>query len=160
MIIASQHRWKDNEYEPHCAWPEDTLVQWGSKGLVISKEPYYTCFFEAFPSDKTKSGGFIRGEGDTIEAAEDRAFSKYLKEIACAHLWGRETYDNGGQLCRHCRAFRAGILKPVVKLGARRVPISKSEAWILETADEISDEASKPYIKSLKLRKSLFGCEG
>lgn len=151
MKIASQHAWKDSEYQPRHEWPGDTLVQWGGRGVVLGKNPYTTAFFEAFPDKKvTAGGGFIRGEGKTIEEAEDAAFAQFTRETSCQHLWGREHYTNGGQLCRHCRAFRSGHLKDVVKLGSWRKPVEWFEAsWAM-------DGESK-YSHVLRLRASVFG---
>jgi hypothetical protein len=150
--IASHHAWKDKEYQPRHEWPGDTLVQWGGHGLVLSKSSYTTAFFEAFPDKKiTDRGGFIRGEGKTIEEAEDDAFAKFTKESSCQHLWGREHYRNSGQLCRHCRAFRCKTLKEVVILGRHRKPLEWYHVHDLEM-----DSDSK-YIRILRLRAKLFG---
>jgi hypothetical protein len=152
MKIASQHQWKDSDYKPRCEWPGDTLVQWGRSGLVLGRKPYTTAFFEAFPDESlTGSGGFIRGEGATLEEAEDKAFAKFTREIDCNHLWGRETYTNGGQLCRHCRAFRSGHIQPLVKLGEWRKPLESWEASCLDM------ETGDPYLRKLRLRASVFG---
>lgn len=155
MKIAYQHQWKDKDYTPHCAWGEDTFVQWGSRGVVLGKNPYSTAFFEAFPKDKT-TGGFIRGEGETIEAAEDAAFAQFQKETSCSHLWGREHYRNSGQLCRHCRAFRCGYVREVVELGHMRKPLKRWESAFIE---DHSDTDNKKYLRQLQVRKKLFGAE-
>lgn len=151
MKIASQHAWKDNEYKPRHDWPGDTLVQWGGKGVVLGKNPYSTAFFEAFPDKKLTAGGFIRGEGKTIDEAEDDAFSQYQKEASCRHLWGREHYRNSGQLCRYCRAFRCDQVKEVVVLGRHRKPVEWYHAYDLEM------ESDSKYIRILRLRANLFG---
>ncbi|MCW3783029.1 hypothetical protein [Defluviimonas salinarum] len=126
--VADHHRWKDKDHVPSNAWPEDCYVQWGSRGAVLRREGggYRTAFFEAFP----KAGGFIRGEGETIAAAEEKAFATFRRESACAHAWSRKDYTNGGTICRTCGAFRT-TMKPVVKLGHTRRPL---EAWEIETA--------------------------
>lgn len=152
MKIASQHAWKDAEYKPRHDWPGDTLVQWGGKGVVLGKNPYSTAFFEAFPDKSiTKGGGFIRGEGKTIDEAEDAAFARFQKESSCRHHWGREHYRNSGQLCRYCRAFRCGHVKEVVILGRHRKPLEWYHVHDLEM-----DSDSK-YIRILRLRAKLFG---
>ena len=65
-------------YTPVCAWPEDCLVQWGDRGLVLRREKsggsYTTAFFEAFPNNPQT---FIRGEGVCIEEAERLAFKQF-----------------------------------------------------------------------------------
>lgn len=152
MKVASQHAWKDADYKPRYDWPGDTLVQWGGNGVVLGKNPYSTAFFEAFPDKKlSAAGGFIRGEGATIEDAEADAFAKFTKQDACNHLWGREHYRNSGQLCRHCRAFRCDQLKEVVVLGRHRKPL---EWWQAHTLEMDSDKA---WMRVLRLRASLFG---
>lgn len=153
MKIASQHAWKDSDYQPRHEWPGDTLVQWGSSGIVLGKKPYATAFFEAFPDETvTAAGGFIRGEGPTIEDAEADAYAKFKKQHECNHLWGREHYRNSGQLCRHCRAFRSGHLKEVVTLGRHRKPVEWFYADDLEWMDGDSE-----YGRLLRLRAKLFG---
>jgi len=150
--FASQHAWKDKEYEPRHDWPGDTLVQWGGNGVVLGKNSYTTAFFEAFPDKSvTSAGGFIRGEGKTIEDAEADAFAKFTKQDGCNHLWGREYYRNSGQLCRHCRAFRCDQLKEVVILGRHRKPVEWYHAYDLEM------ESDSKYVRLLRLRAKLFG---
>lgn len=152
MKIASQHQWKDKDYVPRHDWPGDTLVQWGGGGLVLGKNPRVTAFFEAFPDEKASTaGGFIRGEGVTIEEAEDAAFAKFTKENGCNHLWGREHYRNSGQLCRHCRAFRCQEIKEVVVLGRHRKPLEWYEEHMLDT------DSQEPWARILRLRAKLFG---
>lgn len=164
MIIAPQHKpdhWlpKDTEYQPACAWPEDCLVQWGSSGVVICRDGnnYRTAFFEAFPRDN--AGGFIRGEGADIAAAETDAFTKYQRELACQHRWGRRGYLNGGALCWHCGAFRT-VFQPVHELGHWRRPLNRMEQEFLELlVDPITPEGRK-HQAVLLLRKKVFGVEG
>jgi len=73
MKIASHHQWKENEYQPRHDWPGDTLVQWGGRGIVLGRNPRSTAFFEAFPDEKVSTaGGFIRGEGASIEITSIR----------------------------------------------------------------------------------------
>lgn len=89
-------------YECKKPWPEDCFVQSGGSGLVLSrsgKKPYTTAFFEAFPRDPDT---FIRGEGETIEEAEDKAYQKLLSYQACDdHDFERKTEEGRGK-CRHC----------------------------------------------------------
>lgn len=169
--IAKHHSWKDSDFSPREAWSEDTYVQWGGNGVVIGKNPYTTAFFEAFPPANENAGGFIRGEGKTIAEAEKDAFSKYQKETGCDHYWGRERYRNSGQLCRHCRAFRSGFVKPIYIDGHLRKPLEKWEVSSLEmhtNPDDIMKEIlgekslserrkSEKWVRKLQVRKSLFG---
>lgn len=159
--IASHHSWKDKDFRPACAWPDDCLVQWGKSGVVFRRDggdPYITAFFEAFPEDN--AGGFIRGEGPTIGEAEANAFAKHQRQVACEHVWGRSGYDNGGALCKRCRAFKS-VFKPIVKLGEWRAPLNRIEDDYLtidedETFGGRTDEA---YARKLRIRKRLFGVE-
>lgn len=166
-IIAPQHKWKDSHFKPLLAWPDDTKVQWGSTGVVftrgMAKPSYTTAFFEAFPNPEDGTGHFIRGEGSTLEKAEANAFAKYSKQGGCQHLWGRENYDNGGQFCRRCRAFRSGVLQPIAKLGIWHTPLKPSQAMILEMSMEMDDTWKMPGSRSicrrLYLRQKFFGEE-
>ncbi len=80
-------------------WPEDCLIQGGSRGVVFREgSPYRTAFVEAFP------GTFLRGEGATITEAEDACWAKYERLAACPHDQGfdRRHYVNGSGFCRRC----------------------------------------------------------
>jgi len=146
-IIAKHHA--SDPWQPLKPWPDNCHVQWGDRGLVLGREKSYsTAFFEAFPKDG--SGGFIRGEGETLEAAEASAFASYERQHACVtaggHRWTRSkrlrtfqkrlrkerqvpeimTYTNGGCFCLRCNAF-ATALPAVPSLGDWRTPLSFSE---------------------------------
>lgn len=154
------------EYAPHCAWPDDCMVQWGH-GIVPAVP-----FFEAFPP-----GTFIRGEGGSIAEAEDDAFAQYESEFLCEHVWGRHharrgTYLNGAAWCRKCDAFRGQMFKPVVVLGHMRKPLNPMEADYLRSLEndhELSaimdrkypDDASdrKRRARVLRIRLNLFGAK-
>ncbi len=152
MKIASHHAWKDKDYQPRHEWPGDTYVQWGGSGIVLGKNPYSTAFFEAFPDKKVSTaGGFIRGEGATVEEAEDAAYAKFTKQNGCNHLWGREHYRNSGQLCRYCRAFRCNEVKEVIILGRHRKPLQWYEAHSLEM------DSDGVWLRIMRLRAKLFG---
>lgn len=130
-IIANHHRPahpfpSDPEYSPQQAWADDTYVQWGSHGVVLSENSYETAFFEAFP----KKGSFIRGEGSDIAAAEADAFAQWQRESACDHVWGRRSYTNGGGKCSKCKGWKSGAFRPIVRLGDWRRPF---EEWELSS---------------------------
>lgn len=144
-IIARQHA--NDPWRPTLAWPETTRVQWGGNGLVLSgnKGSYTTAFFEAFPKDG--SGGFIRGEGADVDAAEAKAFAAWKRQHGChasgGHRWTRsrrygagkfETYTNGGCFCLKCGAFET-VMPPVVKLGGWREPLSVGELSAIAAGD-------------------------
>lgn len=94
-------------------WPENTFTQCGEKGVVFTKKGNYkTAFFEAFPKQPAT---FIRGEGLTIEEAEEKAFSKYLRYIQCdEHDFKRKDNSEHG-ICVNCSLFLTDIFPPVNK---------------------------------------------
>lgn len=91
------------DYSCQKDWPENSFVQCGGSGLVLGKEESYnTAFFEAFLLNT-----FLRGEGKTIELAEEEAFKKYENIKNCSnHEF--ERYKSGGSnvgrygVCKHC----------------------------------------------------------
>lgn len=158
-IIASQHRWKDKEHVPSGDWPDDCTVQWGGSGLVLSQKPggsYGTAFFEAFP----KSGGFIRGEGETIALAEAKALEKFRRESVCQHRWGRDRWTNGGALCRSCGAFQS-VFSPIVKLGAWKEALTPFELDHIASGylrpREDRDTRSRRYHRRMALKAAVAG---
>lgn len=164
MIIAKHHipgtsehklsllLGKTPEYTPKCDWPEDCMVQWGMG--IIPKTP----FFEAFPK-----GTFIRGQGETIEIAEKKAFDQFTREFSCDHLWGRQRpggdfYRNGAGWCRKCKGFRGHMFKEIFVLGQWRKKISKWEGeWLedLETDHEMNKHMDEKYPEDIKSRKRM-----
>lgn len=89
-------------------WPESCFVQCGEKGVVLSASgSYKTAFFEAFPDT------FIRGQGATIEDAEESAWNAYQRQLACpGHDYERRGESEHGA-CRHCGRFQSHVFKPV-----------------------------------------------
>jgi hypothetical protein len=107
---------KDEDFVDACqAWPEGTFLQGGHKGVVFvrgSNESYETTFVEAFVKDTTDSG-FYRGEGETIAAAEEAAWRKYQRNLACGeHEWEARGYKNGGGFCKKCNTFGSEVIDP------------------------------------------------
>lgn len=97
-------------------WPEDCGVQGGTRGLVISRShpdgKYFTPFFEAFPNDPKT---FIRGEGKTVEEAEEDAWQKWQRYLNCPgpkHEFEPRGYTNGAGFCKHCGLFQSEIFSP------------------------------------------------
>lgn len=139
-IIAAHHR--NDAWRPRLAWPDDCTVQWGGRGIVFSHEgSYRTAFFEAFPKDG--SCDFIRGEGETLEAAEVSAYAGWKRQIQCFSSGGRRwtrtrrvrggetrTYTNGGAFCLCCGAFEKA-LKPIVTPGGWRKPLELAELGLI-----------------------------
>lgn len=134
---------RGGEYLCRCEWPADCFVQCGGDGIVftggrfdeIIRDPksagpvvaavlsgvesvnapgvpafYRTAFFEAFPRDPDT---FVRGEGETIEAAESAAWFRFEKHRACSgHEYERRGYTNGAGFCIHCGMFKSGAFSP------------------------------------------------
>lgn len=97
-------------YESLHEW--DCLVQGGTGGTVFSKSGNYsTCFIEAFPKNPNC---FIRGEGKTIQEADDAAWAKYLKIKSCTHEMERRTRTDGYGYCKHC-SYSSTVFEPLTK---------------------------------------------
>lgn len=61
---------------------------------------YRTAFFEAFPENP---GCFLRGEGKTIEEAEESCWMQYQRVAACEqHDFDRRDRRDGYGFCRKC----------------------------------------------------------
>lgn len=96
-------------------WSEDCFVQCGGGkqglGLVIdtkNKRVYRTAFFEAFPKEPKT---FIRGEGETIEDAENNAWNKYQAILNCEqHDFERFQSTHGK--CKHCALVLTNYFPP------------------------------------------------
>lgn len=102
------------DYDCQKNWPTDIFMQCGKEGIVISskkeKPSYRTSFFEAFPNDPST---FIRGEGSSIEDAEDAAFQKYEKIMACNEHDYKRRLDSEHGTCIKCGLFTSNCFPPV-----------------------------------------------
>lgn len=82
-------------------WPTECFVQCGGKGVVIGnqhRKGYVTAFFEAFPFNN-----FIRGEGETIDLAEDAAWEKYQVMATCPeHRFIKSESRKRDAVCECC----------------------------------------------------------
>jgi hypothetical protein len=106
-------------YDCQKEWPEDCGVQCGDSGLVFSKSGnYQTAFFEAFPKNP---GCFLRGEGATIEEAEENCWNKYQKVIVCNHEMERRDRKDGYGYCKHC-SYSDMVFEPLTKCCKCGVP--------------------------------------
>jgi hypothetical protein len=133
MKIAriSSGLFKESSYPCVFDWPDDCFCQGGGDGLVFEnttiseafenpteyidlKESLTndrpevkpnvkvrrTAFFEAFPRNPNT---FIRGEGETIAAAEESCWRQYQKTLQCAeHEFERRGRTDGYCYCKHC----------------------------------------------------------
>lgn len=89
-------------------WPTKCFVQCGGSGVVLSaKGNYRTAFFEAFPDT------FIRGEGETIEEAEIKAWEKYQLQLSCANHDYQRRDDTEHGVCSGCSRFEMFVFRPV-----------------------------------------------
>lgn len=81
---------------------------------------YRTAYFEAFPRDPDT---FIRGEGKTLEEAEDKAWAKFERQSACpGHTFERQGYRNGAGICSQCKLFRSAVFEPLEHCGQCQKP--------------------------------------
>ncbi len=96
------------EEAPHYCmkdWPEKCFCQCGQD---ISKK---FSFFEAFPKSPDT---FIRGTGKSIDEAEESAWKKWGKILACEkHEFHRKGYTNGAGFCKHCDLFISKYYPPI-----------------------------------------------
>lgn len=111
-------------------WPDDCFVQGGGDGMVFvegsmekafndpvdffTKPPkhYRTAFFEAFPRNPNS---FIRGEGKSIEEAEENCYKWWQKILNCPkHEYEPHGLDGAGT-CKHCKLFQSDVLEPIAK---------------------------------------------
>jgi len=99
-----------NPYTCKYEWP--CFVQSGDSGVVFSKEGgYTTAFFEAFPNEPKC---FLRGEGETIEEAEEDCWQRYQKVLICEHEMDRRDRTDGYAYCKHC-SYSSTVFEPLTK---------------------------------------------
>lgn len=131
------------------SWSEDTFCQCGGDGVVFTegsmektltdpkesidaiktvlgeestKKHYRTAFFEAFPNNPSC---FIRGQGKTIEEAENQAWLKYEKILSCNnHDWDRKGRSDGYAYCIKC-PLSGSFLEPLTKCMVCQIPTSE-----------------------------------
>jgi hypothetical protein len=126
-------------------WPDDVYLQGGEHGVVMRPDsaggPYTTAFVEIFPP-----GTFLRGEGPTIEAAEDACWKKYLTWRDCDGTgephgpFEARGYANGCGHCTRCGTWMTGVL-PVQPADPDREPGPLENALLgtVARADELPD---------------------
>jgi hypothetical protein len=115
----------------------DAMVQGGHNGFVVNaKDPsksYRTAFVEAFIDNS-----FVRGEGATVEEADDACWAKIVKTRVCSgHEFIPRSYTNGAGFCKHCGYFASnwftgedlGQLCDVCGDGCLEFRIYKTEKW-------------------------------
>lgn len=166
-------------YDCKMAWPEDCFVQCGGSGIVFigndsifdnpietvvsamidySPKPHYTtAFFEAFTNNPDT---FIRGEGETVEMAEQNAWDKFQRYVKCpGHDFERRDYKNGAGFCKHCGMFKSKAFEPLTKCCVCEKPTyhscDKINLWYCEEHQHMIPEENKTDINKMveRLRK-------
>ena len=96
-------------------WPEHVdRINGGNKGVVFSSKGNYTTAFVEVYVD----GMFIRGEGATVEQAEESAWVKYTHFSSCEeHIYEPRGYLNGLGFCINCNRSKSQAFTPE-ELGA------------------------------------------
>lgn len=115
----------NTDAEARHPWPEDVHVQGGKRGLVVVRSgggSYRTAFVEAFIT-----GTFLRGEGSTVEEAEDACWEKYQRVLMCDGT-GRphgpfepRHYENGSGFCTRCGGWFTNVCEPSQAVKAERL---------------------------------------
>jgi len=114
------------DYECKHEWPENCFVQCGGSGIVFSKSGNYrTSFFEAFPKSPSC---FLRGEGASIEEAEQNCWNKYQKVISCDHEMERRDRKDGYGYCKHC-SYSSMVFEPLTKCCKCGKPSNKTQDY-------------------------------
>jgi len=126
------NRLQDHKRQPKLAWPSDCMVQWGETGMVFGADSmdkafgadtlegtlvemkkgflYTTAFFEAFPKEPLDT--FIRGEGESLDEAEQKCWEEYEKQLNCPnHEYERGKYRGGHGKCKHCDHFKSDVFE-------------------------------------------------
>lgn len=121
-------------------WDEDTFVQGDHEGLVFSKDDIETvAFFEAFPiNPKT----FIRGEGVSLEEAEDNAWKTFQNIINCANHEFERLKNSNHATCKHCDLFQSDVLKSI-----NNCSVCNKEEVYIEDYDTKKHLCIKDFIK-------------
>jgi hypothetical protein len=137
-------------------WPADVYVQGGKAGLVVRRDgdAYTTAFVEV-----AHGGMFIRGEGDTIAAAEANAWAQYDAQRACGeHDWETRGYTNGAGFCRRCKVFNAHVFTGA-QLGQFCTGCSAGTTWGRYSPDAYWDNDTKRIVNAGPPERFEWRCE-
>ncbi len=134
---------KEKEYDSKHEW--DCFCQGGGSGVVFSKKGNYrTAFFEAFPKEPKC---FIRGEGKTLEEAEQQAWDRYQKIKTCNHEMERRGRTDGYGYCKHC-SYSAMVFEPLTKCCKCGKPTAYAKdyrgKWYCEKHERIKPKNPNP----------------
>lgn len=145
-------------------WPDDTSLQGGKQGVVITKSAetpnYVTAFVEAFLV-VDGLGIMVRGEAEDVAGAEREAWQKASDMLSCQeHEWDRNVRGSyrkdGYATCVHC-GMEASALEPETLCGVCGTPTTSM------VGDEFLCLAHKfalttdEYISKLTPSTGLFG---
>ena len=127
-------------------WPEDVFIQGGERGVVVGgpNGAYQTAFFEAFPSDPRS--GFMRGEGSSLAAAEEKAWKQYQVWLNCDGSgqghgpYERRQYSNGAGVCTRCGTWMSRVLPPLPEEDDPDRPRSLVERIFIDQEPEAVEE--------------------
>jgi hypothetical protein len=97
-------------YKTRYHWPKDSDLGYG----VTPYKSGDRAFFEGVPKELDT---LVRGEGQSVEEAEERAWAQYLKYLVCqrsvrGHKFECKDYTNGGGVCSYCGMFKMLVFEP------------------------------------------------
>lgn len=151
---TARHSFSREEYVCQFPWPADAMLQCGGQPIhprvPASGRP---AFFEAFPRASTNGvDAYLRGEGDTLAAAEADAWAQQQAQVACAaagphrfvRVPGRE---DGYAECVVC-AVRARAFEPTTRCHTCGIPAhygqDKDDNWYCKPHAEALPEELQP----------------
>jgi hypothetical protein len=118
-----------------------------------NKPNYRTAFFEAFPRVPDT---FIRGEGATIEEAEEKAWCQYQKYFDCDHpSFEPRDYQNGAGYCTKCGLWFPNVIPPFHPCTSCGIPTwysqDKDGGWWCEKHNaDIPEDKLQDYQKRMR----------
>lgn len=147
---------RNKEYICKKEWDKDISLQCGDRGVVLRKSGgYRTAFFEVFTKED-----FVRGEGETLEIAEEKAFEKLLKIKNCInHVFEREN-DSVNAECSLCHHKEKRYFPPTSKcnkcgMDHARLKIKDESLCVkhyMEKAKNMDLSINDSVIKKIKMK--------
>lgn len=182
MTRSMQVNFSSKTYDLQHDWPLDCKVQGGESGIVFTKpgalkealadpvkagemvvgivakevrQPHYrTAYFEAFP-ESNGHGTFLRGEGKSLQEAEDKAWRQWVRVRDCEHKeFEARRYENGAGFCKACGMFASNVIPPVhpcATCGAKTWHSEHDGKWGCDKHPETSPEMRKLMEEAKKL---------
>ncbi len=133
-----------------CKYNWDFFVQCGDSGVVFGNPSYTTAFFEAFPKSPSC---FLRGEGATVEEAEENCWEKWQKVQECSHEMERRGRTDGYAYCKHC-SYASTVFEPLTKCCKCKTPTAYSIDY---KKNYYCKKHFRFRIKNPNPKKGLFG---